>query len=66
MVGVGGAVTVKGDPLEATPLALTVTVAVPAAVMRLAATDAVSRVAFTKVVGNGVSFQRTVESAAKL
>ena len=64
MVGLGAAVMVKADPLEVTPFALTVTVAVPTEVMRLAATDAVSLPAFAKLVGNGASFHRTVELAA--
>src|SRR5216683_5174638 len=64
MVGVGGAVIVKGDPLEVAPFALTVAVAVPAEAMRFAPTDAVSLPAFTKLVGNGASFHRTVELAA--
>ena len=64
IVGVGGAVMVKGDPLEVMPFALTVTVAVPTEVMRLAPTDAVSLPAFTKLVGNGASFHKTVELAA--
>src|SRR5712692_5387245 len=64
MVGVGGAVIVKGDPLEVAPFALTVTVAVPAEVIRLAPIDAVSLLALAKAVGSGVSFHRTVELAA--
>jgi len=64
IVGAGAAVMVKADPLEVTPFALTVTVAVAGEVMRLAPTDAVSLPAFTKLVGSGASFHRTVELAA--
>ena len=42
MLGAGVAVMVNAEPLDTTLFALTVTVAVPAEVMRLVATDAVN------------------------
>ena len=58
-------VMVKTDPLEAVPFVLTVTVAPPCDAMRLPATTAVNWPALTKVVDNGVVFQRTVEAPSK-
>ena len=61
----GAVVMVKTEPLDATPFAFTVTVAVPGKAIRLVATDAVNRVVLTNVVASAVSFHRMVELAVK-
>jgi len=62
MVGVGGAI-VNAEPFDNSPFALTVTVTVPGAAMRLEETVPVSWLAFPKVVDSGVPFQKIVELA---
>jgi hypothetical protein len=65
IAGAGGLI-VKPTALEADPPGLvTLTLALPAAAIRLAATDAVSCVALTNVVGMAVPFHLTVEPDKK-
>jgi hypothetical protein len=61
----GAAAIVNGDALVVIPAESTVTEALPAATIRLAAIGAVSWVALTKVVASGAPFQRTTASDAK-
>jgi hypothetical protein len=61
----GAAAIVNGDALVVIPAESTVTDALPAAAIRLAAIGAVSWVALTKVVASGVPFQRATASDAK-
>jgi hypothetical protein len=61
----GGAVMVKDAPFETVPPEETVTVAVPAAAIKLAGTAAVNCVALPKVVVRVAPFHRTTAPEAK-
>jgi hypothetical protein len=68
IIGFGGmkGLTVKVSPLEVTPpVSRTVTLALPGAAIRLAATAAVSCAALTKVVGTAEPFHCTTEPERK-
>lgn len=61
----GGTVIVNGNPLVVVDPESTVTVALPAAAIRLAETEAVSWLGLTKVVVRDVAFHRTTAVDAK-